>query len=37
VMYEIPSMEGVRRIVVNRETVEKSEQPKIILDSAETA
>ena len=37
VMYDIPSLVGVRRVIVNRETVDKSQQPLIIMDSAEIA
>jgi len=37
VMYDIPSMTGVKRVVVNRDTIEKSEQPQIIMEKAEIA
>jgi len=37
VMYTIPSTAGVKRVIVNRETVEKSLQPVLETDSAETA
>jgi ATP-dependent Clp protease ATP-binding subunit ClpX len=37
VMYDIPSRKGVKRVVVNRETVEKAQLPELELDSAETA
>ncbi|MDD4220227.1 MAG: ATP-dependent Clp protease ATP-binding subunit ClpX [Sphaerochaetaceae bacterium] len=37
IMYDIPSRKGVKRVVVNREAVEKTQLPEIELDSAETA
>ncbi len=37
VMYDIPSRKGVKRVVVNRETVEKAKLPELEVDSAETA
>ena len=36
-MYDLPSITGVKRVEVNRDTVEKSQLPKLIMDSAETA
>ncbi len=37
VMYELPSIEGVKKVVVNRNTVEKAEQPLLELKKAEIA
>ncbi|HCS36522.1 MAG: ATP-dependent Clp protease ATP-binding subunit ClpX [Spirochaetae bacterium HGW-Spirochaetae-4] len=37
VMYDIPSRKGIRRVTVNRDTVEKAKLPELEIDSAETA
>jgi ATP-dependent Clp protease ATP-binding subunit ClpX len=37
VMYDIPSRKGIKRVTVNRETVEKAKLPELEIDSAETA
>lgn len=37
VMYDIPSRKGIKRVIVNRETVEKAKLPELEIDSAETA
>ncbi len=37
VMYELPSIDGVKKVVVNRNTVEKAEQPLLELKKAEIA
>ena len=37
VMYDIPSRKGIKRVVVNRDTVDNAKLPELELDSAETA
>lgn len=37
VMYDIPSRKGIKRVIVTRETVEKSKLPELEIDSAEIA
>jgi len=37
VMYDIPSRKGIKRVIVNRDTVEKAKLPELEIDSAETA
>ncbi|MEA5031211.1 MAG: ATP-dependent Clp protease ATP-binding subunit ClpX [Sphaerochaeta sp.] len=37
VMYDIPSRKGIKRVTVNRDTVEKAKLPELEIDSAETA
>jgi len=37
VMYDLPSKKGVKKVVVTRESIEKSKLPKLEFDNAETA
>ncbi len=37
VMYDIPSRKGIKRVIVNRDTVEKARLPELEIDSAEIA
>lgn len=37
VMYDIPSRKGIKRVVVNRDTVDHAKLPELEIDSAETA
>lgn len=37
VMYDIPSRKGVKRVIVNRDTVDNAKIPELEIDSAETA
>jgi ATP-dependent protease Clp ATPase subunit len=36
-MYDIPSRKGIKRVVVNRDTVDHAKLPELEIDSAETA
>jgi ATP-dependent Clp protease ATP-binding subunit ClpX len=37
VMYDIPSRKGIKRVVVNRDTVDNAKLPELEMDPAETA